>query len=58
MDENYIKYETTNVFVKGKWHQLLSQTVYERFTNDEKLSEEELIKKSQIKIDFNEYKRI
>jgi len=41
-------------FVEGKWHQLLSQTVYERFTNDEKLSEEELIKKSQIKIDFNE----
>lgn len=58
MDENYIKYETTSVFVEGKWHQLLSQTVYERFTNDEKLSEEELIKKSQIKIDFNEYKRI
>jgi len=40
--------------MKRKWHQLLSQTVYERFTNDEKLSEEELIKKSQIKIDFNE----
>ncbi len=54
MDKNYIKYETTSVFVEGKWHQLLSQTVYERFTNDEKLSEEELIKKSQIKIDFNE----